>query len=239
MKIIGVIPARYGSKRFPGKPLAFLNGKPMIQWVYQQASRSKYLDRVIVATDDVRIMRVVWNFGGEAMLTSKKAKSGTDRTAEVAKKISADIIVNIQGDEPLISPRTIDQVVQSLRKDNHILMATAACPMKDGSDAESEDRVKVVVDRAGNAMYFSRTPMPFHRNHRGFQGYLHHFGLYAYRRNFLLRFAKWKQTPLELAESLEQLRALEYGTRIRVVNVNQKSIGVDTKGDLEKVKKML
>ena len=211
----------------------------MIQWVYEKASKSRYLERVIVATDDVRIMRMVWNFGGEAMLTSKKTKSGTDRVAEVSKKMSADIVVNIQGDEPLIQPQTIDKVVGAMRKDNRLLIATAAGPLKVQTESESENLVKVVVDRFENALYFSRAPVPFHRSNRGFRGYLQHFGVYAYRRNFLLKFAKWKQTPLELAESLEQLRALEHGTRIKVVKVHQKSLGIDTKGDLEKVKKLL
>ena len=239
MKVIGVIPARFGSKRLPGKPLALIGGKPMIQWVYEKAVKSKYLDRVIVATDDVRIMRTVWNFGGQAILTSKKAKSGTDRVAEAAKKMSADIIVNIQGDEPLLSTKTIDQVVQPFRKDKRLLMSTAAAPMKEGTESNSPDVVKVISDQFENAIYFSRSPIPFYRNHRSFQKYYRHFGIYAYRRHFLLRFAKWKQTPLEIAESLEQLRALERGIRIRVVIVKDHSIGVDTKQDLEKVKKLI
>lgn len=239
MKVIGVIPARYGSKRFPGKPLAPLNGKPIIQWVYERALKSKYLERVIVATDDVRIMRVVWNFGGEAMLTSKKAKSGTDRVAEVSKKMSADIVVNIQGDEPLISPETIDSVIRPLRKDVRLLMVTAASRLRGEDEAQSGDVVKVVLDQFENALYFSRAPIPFHRTRRGFQDFYRHYGIYAYRRNFLLRFAKWKQTPIELAESLEQLRALEHGVRIRVVLVRQRSIGVDTKADLVRVRKLI
>mgnify|MGYP001569035912 CR=1 FL=1 len=239
MKIIGVIPARYGSKRFPGKPLAILNGKPLIHWVYEKAMKSRYLDRVIVATDDVRIMRVVWNFGGEAMLTSKKAKSGTDRVAEVAKKMAADIIVNIQGDEPLISPHTIDSVIAPMKKDLRLLMSTAACVLKDSRDAESADIVKVVVDQSSNALYFSRAPIPFHRDTHGFKGYYHHQGIYAYRRSLLLRFAKWKQTPLEQTEMLEQLRALERGVRLRVVIVAEKSFGVDTRRDLEKARKLV
>lgn len=239
MKAIGVIPARYGSKRFPGKPLALLNGKPMIQWVYEKASKSKYLERVIVATDDVRIMRVVWNFGGEAILTSKKVSSGTDRVAEVSKKIFADIVLNIQGDEPLISPETIASVVRPLLKDKRLLMATAASPFKNESESQSEDTVKVVLDQFGNALYFSRAAIPFHREHRGFRGFFRHYGIYSFRRNFLLRFTKWKQSPLELTESLEQLRALEHGVRIRVALVKQKSFGVDTKDDIPKVKKLL
>lgn len=211
----------------------------MIQWVYERASKSKYLQRIIVATDDVRIMRVVWNFGGEAMLTSKNARSGTDRIAEVCKKMFAEIVVNIQGDEPLVQPKSIDSVVQALRNDPRLLMATAASPMRHGTDSESEDVVKVVLDQHGNALYFSRAPVPFHRNHKGSQKFFRHHGIYAYRRNFILRFTKWKQTPLEQTESLEQLRALEHGIRIRVVMVQQGSWGVDTKGDLEKVKKML
>src|SRR3989338_1038670 len=154
MKAIGVIPARYGSKRFPGKPLALIAGKPMIQWAYEAAGRSRYLDRVIVATDDVRIMRDVWNFGGEAMLTPKAIRSGTDRVAEVSKKMGADIVVNLQGDEPMIKPATVDKLVTALRKDKRLLMATAACPLKDGESGQSENVVKVVVDKHGNALYF-------------------------------------------------------------------------------------
>ncbi len=239
MKVIGVIPARYGSKRFPGKPLALLNGKPMIQWVYEKACKSRYLDRVIVATDDVRIMRAVWNVGGEAMLTSKALKSGTDRVAEVCKKILADIVLNIQGDEPMMAPGTIDRIVLAMKKDKRLLMATAATPMKDESESASENIVKVVVDRFENAIYFSRSAIPFHRGQRGARGFLQHLGIYAYRSKFLLKFAKWKQTPLELAESLEQLRALEHGIRIKVARVGQPSYGVDTKQDLERVKKLL
>ena len=239
MRAIGVIPARYGSKRFPGKPLAILNGKPMIQWVYEKASLSKYLDRVIVATDDVRIMRVVWNFGGEAMLTSKTIRSGTDRVAEVSKKMSADVVVNIQGDEPLLHPSTIDKLLGAMRKDKRLLAATAAVPVKDQETAASENAVKVVVDRFENALYFSRSAIPFHQGSRGFRGFYQHLGIYAYRKTFLLKFAKWKQTPLELTESLEQLRILERGVRIKVVLVRQPSIGVDTKHDLEKVKKII
>lgn len=240
MKIIGVIPARYGSKRFPGKPLALINGKPMIQWVYEKASKSKYLERLIVATDDVRIMRKVWNFGGEAMLTSAISKSGTDRTAEVCKKMAADVIVNIQGDEPLISYKTIDLVIEAMKKDRRLLMATAAIPLKrENSFLESDNSVKVVLDKAGNALYFSRSPLPYQKNKNARHAILQHCGIYAFRKNFLLRFTKWKQTPLEMTESLEQLRALENGTRIKVVITHKKSFGVDTKTDLEKVKKML
>lgn len=238
MKIIGIIPARYGSRRFPGKPLALLDGKPMIQWVYERAAKSKYLSRIIVATDDVRIMQVVWNFGGEAMLTSKNARSGTDRIAEAAKKIPGDIVVNIQGDEPLIHPKTIDALIGAMREDGRLLIATCACPIRSVGEAASENVVKVVLDRYGNALYFSRSPIPFYRNHQPKKFYKH-IGLYAYRKNFLLRFAKWKQTPLECAESLEQLRALEYGTRMKVVVVNYVSQGVDTKEDLRRVKKLL
>lgn len=239
MKAIGVIPARYGSKRLPGKPLAMIGEKPMIQWVWEKARRSRYLERVIVATDDVRIMRVVWNFGGEAMLTSRSLRSGTDRVAEVSKKMTADIVINIQGDEPLIRSETIDKLVSTLRRDRRLLMATAATPIKDEAAAESPNVVKVVRDRFGNALYFSRSPIPFRRSERGRKSCLQHLGVYAYRRSFLLKFAKWKQTPLEVTESLEQLRVLERGIRIRVVEVRETSLGVDTKEDLEKVRKML
>ncbi len=238
MKIIGVIPARYGSTRFPGKPLASLHGKPVIQWVYEAATKSRYLERIIVATEDVRIMRAVWNFGGEAMLTSKKLQSGTDRVAEVSKRMVADIIVNIQGDEPLISPKTIDAVIHPLQRDKRLLMATAATPIKSGDNA-SPNIVKVVIDHFENALYFSRSSIPYYRNGSGDGPLLQHCGLYAYRKDFLLKFTKWKQTVLEKTESLEQLRALEHGIRIRVVKVAQKSIGVDTKEDLERVKKLV
>lgn len=238
MKVIGIIPARYGSRRFPGKPLALLEGKPMIQWVYERAAKSKYLSRIIVATDDVRIMQVVWNFGGEAMLTSKNARSGTDRIAEVAKKMVGDIVVNIQGDEPLIHPKTIDALITAMREDSRLLIATCACPIRNLAEGASENVVKVIFDRASCALYFSRSLVPFYRNHQPRKFYKH-IGIYAYRKNFLLRFAKWKQTPLECAESLEQLRALEYGTRMKVVVVKYDSQGVDTKEDLTKVKKLL
>ena len=240
MKIIGVIPARFGSKRLPGKPLMILGGKPIIQWVYERSIKSKYLERVIIATDDMRVMRAVWKFGGEAMLTSKKAKSGTDRVAEVSKKMSADIIVNIQGDEPLISPKTIDSIIAPMRKDKRLQMSTAANLITDEEVVKSENTVKVVVDRYDNALYFTRSPVPFYRNDRGSRKkYLQHCGIYAYRRSFLLRYAKLKQTPLEVSESLEQLRALEYGIRIRVVVVPQKSVGVDTMEDLERAEKII
>jgi 3-deoxy-manno-octulosonate cytidylyltransferase (CMP-KDO synthetase) len=238
-KIIGVIPARYGAKRFPGKPLAMINGKPMIQWVYERASKSKHLQRIIVATEDRRIMNAVWNFGGEAMLTSKGCKSGTDRVAEVSRKIPADIIINIQGDEPLIAAQTVDRVAEVLKADRTLQMSTAASPMKEGADSASPNVVKAAVDSYGNALYFSRSPIPYHRNPSGQKGYFRHHGIYGYRRNFLQRFAKWKPTPLELSESLEQLRALEHGVRIRVAIVRHESWGVDTKEDLEKVRKML
>jgi len=239
MKAIGIIPARYGSKRLPGKPLAMISGKPMIQWVYEGAARSRSLDRVIVATDDVRIMRTVWKFGGEAMLTPKSLRSGTDRVAEASKKMGADIVINIQGDEPLIRADTIDKLVAAMRKDVRLLMATAAIPMKDENAAASPSVVKVVLDRSGNALYFSRSPIPFYRNERASKKFYQHLGIYAYRKNFLLKFTKWKTTALETAESLEQLRALDRGIRIKVVEVKGKSIGVDTEQDLERVKKIL
>lgn len=239
MKAIGVIPARYGSKRLPGKPLALLNGKPMIQWVYEAASGSKKLSRVIVATDDVRIMRTVWKFGGEAMLTSKKCRSGTDRVAEVTRRMAAEVVVNIQGDEPMMSSATIDQVVRPFNGDRRLLMSTAAVPMKDEEDARSPNVVKVVVDRYGNALYFSRSVIPFYRSAPAQKKYLQHIGIYAYRRDFLLKLTKWKQSPLELAESLEQLRVLERGVRIRVVPVKDRSYGVDTREDLERVSRLI
>jgi 3-deoxy-manno-octulosonate cytidylyltransferase (CMP-KDO synthetase) len=210
----------------------------MIQWVYEQAARAKSLDRVIVATDNTRIMRAVWSFGGEAMLTSKRCRTGTDRVAEVTRRMAADIVVNIQGDEPLIEAKTIDATVQPMLKDSRLLMSTAAAPVSE-EESRSPNLVKVIMDQQDNALYFSRSPIPFYRNPGARRPYYQHFGIYAYRRAFLLRFAKQTQTPLEIAESLEQLRALERGIRIRVVLVNQTSIGVDTREDLEKVQKLL
>ena len=239
MKVIGVIPARYKSVRLPGKPLALIHGKPMVQWVYEKAAAAKSLDEVIVATDDIKIMRAVWSFGGKAVLTSKSARSGTDRVAETVRKMAADVVVNIQGDEPMVSPKSIDAVVEPFYQDKNLQMATVATFSDNPLDAQSPNVVKVILNEKGNAIYFSRSPIPFYRDEKNFKGYYHHCGLYAYRKKFVLKMASWKQTPLEIAESLEQLRVLENGVDIRVVVVKNGSVGVDTPSDLEKIKELM
>lgn len=234
MKIIGIIPARYDSTRFPGKPLADINGKPMIQHAWESACKSKLLDRVIIAADDKRIYDNVISFGGEAVMTSKKHKSGTDRIAEVIKNIKCDLVVNIQGDEPFISYKNIDKAVRQLITDKKLNVSTLAVKIQDNSEIKDPNNVKVVIDKNGNALYFSRSPIPYDRNNKKVN-YLKHIGLYVYRKSFLMKFVKMKQAMLEKAESLEQLRILENGEKIRVVITKIDSISVDTPADLYKI----
>ncbi|HEY3266497.1 MAG TPA: 3-deoxy-manno-octulosonate cytidylyltransferase [Armatimonadota bacterium] len=240
MQTIGIIPARFASTRFPGKPLADLGGKPLIQWTWEAASRCATLNAVLVATDDERIAEAVRGFGGQVVMTRADHPTGTDRLAEVARALSAEIVVNVQGDEPFLSPATVDAVVQPLLDDADLSMSTA-CVLA-GGDAEAADPnvVKVVVAANGDALYFSRLPIPYLRDaHKGPVTRRLHLGLYAYRRDFLLRFAAWAPTPLETAESLEQLRALERGARIRVVDVPERALGVDIPADLERARASL
>jgi 3-deoxy-manno-octulosonate cytidylyltransferase (CMP-KDO synthetase) len=236
MKVLGVIPARYGSTRFEGKALADILGKPMIQRVYERAINAKNINELIVATDDQRIFDVVINFGGKVVMTAQHP-TGTDRIAEVAKKSDADIIVNIQGDEPLIDPAMIDEAVQPLLDDEKVDLATLVHRMNSEDDYNNPNVVKVVIDRSGFAMYFSRSPIPYVKS--GLTTIYRHVGLYVYRRYALLDFAQTPPMPLETSEGLEQLRFLENGYRIKVVETQYKSIGVDTPSDLEKVKKMI
>jgi 3-deoxy-manno-octulosonate cytidylyltransferase (CMP-KDO synthetase) len=241
MPNIAIIPARWASTRFPGKPLALLAGKPLIQHVWEKCLRAKKLSRVIVATDDMRIAEAAFDFGAEVALTSPKHPTGSDRLAEVARKLpaSAGIILNVQGDEPLVSPRLLDRLVGEMEENPRAEMVTAATPFADATAVANPNNVKVVADRLGNALYFSRSPIPFVRDAATTREsrienrkFLHHLGVYGYRRAFLLKFVKWKPTPLEQAEKLEQLRALEIGARIRVVLTKDRSIGVDTPEDL-------
>lgn len=244
MKITAIIPARYASTRFPGKALAEIAGKPMIQHVYERTSQAKFVSRTIVATDDQRIADAINMIGGEAIMTSTDHETGTDRLAEVAENLDSDIIVNVQGDEPLIDPNTIDQAIEPLTIDSSILMGTIKTRVKCLHDFLSPNVVKVVTDCNGNALYFSRSPLPFFRDKwqdlkddsfaSGKLLCYKHIGLYVYRRNFLLRFASMPPTFLEISEKLEQLRALENGIRIRVVETGFESIGVDTPDDLVK-----
>ncbi len=238
MNIIGIIPARYGSTRFPGKPLADINGKTMIQHVYQSAAKSKLLNRIIVATDDKRIYNAVANFWGEVMMTSGKHKSGTDRIGEVAKLKelnNADIIVNIQGDEPFIDYRNIDKAIEPLIKNSKINVSTLCCKISDIKDVNDPNIVKVVFDKDKFAISFSRKIEPFNKS-KNKANYYKHIGLYVYRKNYLLKFIKLKPTKNELKEKLEQLRILENGEKIKVVVTKIDSHSVDTKDDLKKLK---
>lgn len=245
MKITAVIPARYASTRFPAKALADIMGKPMIQHVYERTARAQLVSEVLVATDDERIAAVVRGFGGRVEMTLASHETGTDRLAEVAARIDADLIVNVQGDEPLIDPLTIDAAIQPLLDDGSIDMGTLKVRIRTLHDFLSPNVVKVVTDQAGNALYFSRSPLPNFRDKWndlkdesfacGKLTCFKHVGLYVYRRQFLLAFAGLAPTPLEQYEKLEQLRALENGYRIRVIETDHDSIGVDVPSDLDKV----
>jgi len=239
MKVLGVIPARYGSTRFEGKALADILGKPMIQRVYERAIKTNTVNELTVATDDQRIFDTVKNFGGNVVMTSQHP-TGTDRIAEVARNSDADIIVNIQGDEPLIEPAMIDEAVQPLLDDDSIDLGTLVHRIKSEDEYHNPNVVKVAVDRSGFAMYFSRSPIPYIRS--GVWGstiIYRHVGLYIYRTYALLDFAQTPSTPLETSEGLEQLRFLENGYRMKVVETQYSSIGVDTPEDLENVIKLL
>jgi 3-deoxy-manno-octulosonate cytidylyltransferase (CMP-KDO synthetase) len=236
--VLGVIPARYASERFPGKILADLGGRPMIRWVYESAKRCSLIDRLIIATDDERVLRAAEQFGAECMMTSKEHKTGTDRLVEVASSIHGfDTVVNIQGDEPGIEPDLIDGVIQMKKRGGELAMATAARPFHADEDIASPDRVKVVISKSGRALYFSRSPIPYVRNQIGQPIYLH-LGIYAYDLPFLLGFRNMPRSGLEDTESLEQLRALENDYQIGVHVVSDSSPGVDTPGDLEAIKRL-
>jgi 3-deoxy-manno-octulosonate cytidylyltransferase (CMP-KDO synthetase) len=247
--IIAIIPARYGSTRYPGKALAMIKGKPMIQWVYERTKQSKLVSRVVVATDDERIRQAVASFGGEAVMTSRVHATGTDRIAEVAGKLECDIVVNVQGDEPLIRPEMIDQAIQPLADDSSVLMGTLCKKIENRDEAFDPNVVKVVFDKNGYALYFSRAPIPWDRDRWAgksswkeltLDGPLYkHVGLYVYRREFLLQYARMSPTRLETAEKLEQLRALEHGFRIKTVVTEHESFGVDIPDDLGKILKRL
>ena len=238
MNILCVIPARYSSTRLPGKPMAMIAGKPMIQRVYERAKEAKRPNNVLVATDHELVYQAVQGFGGQVMMTSPDHPTGTDRLAEVAAEHpEADIIINVQGDEPLIAPEVIDLLASAFDDDTELNMATLMTEM-DKSEYNLPSAVKVVASLNGYALYFSRSLIPYPRNSKLASGSLpvyKHIGIYAYRRNFLLNYAALTPTPLEQTESLEQLRALEHGYKIKVLKTDFKSIGVDTPEDLEKV----
>ncbi len=253
-RCVVIIPARYASSRFPGKPLVSIAGRPMIQHVYERACQARLVDEVLVATDDQRILQAVQACGGKAVLTSASHPSGTDRVAEVAASLACDIVVNVQGDEPCIAPEAIDALLQPLRQEPALRMSTLARPLQDVHELLTPNVVKVVVDGDSNALYFSRAPIPYHRSawpqapqllaQAGAMpsippGCIAHAGLYAYRREFLLALAQLPPTPLEQVEQLEQLRVLEHGYRIRVVRTTYVSLGVDTPEDVARVERLL
>ena len=274
MSALVVIPARYGSTRFPGKPLASLHGKPMIQHVYEQAAKAIRAEEVIVATDDPRILETVERFGGRAALTSASARSGTDRVAEVARARRSLVVINVQGDEPLIQPDMIDQLAEYLERHAAVPMASLMTKLTRSEDVANPNVVKVVVDRDGFALYFSRAPIPFVRQTleagsrklrpetrrwklevrswkqeafptSNFQpptsnlqppaSFFKHLGIYGYQRHFLLQFPHLEPTPLEQLEQLEQLRALEHGYRLKLLETPHDTVGIDTPEDLKRV----
>lgn len=235
MNTLCVIPARFASTRLPGKPLADIAGKPMISRVYDRAAKATRVTGVIAAVDDQRVYDAVVANGGTAMMTRKDHATGTDRLAEVAAAHpEAELIINVQGDEPLIDPAIIDALAAAFDDDAELQMATVKSPMKDKEEMINPNNVKVVTDKNGYALYFSRSLMPFPRENTGATVYKH-IGIYAYKRDFLLNYAKMEGTPLEKTESLEQLRALENGYRIKVIETDQTFVGVDTAEDLAKV----
>ena len=230
-KAVGIIPARWASTRFPGKPLHLIAGKPLLQHVWERCSQAKALDSVIVATDDMRIAKAAFSWGAEVALTSPHHRSGTDRVAEVAKKAKQfGYILNIQGDESLIEPRLIDRLVNTLRSKPSVQMVTAGHPFSNPRDALSPHQVKVAVDTRGRALYFSRSQIPYPRTNGAIKS-LRHQGIYGFRRDVLLKFVRWKPTPLEKIEALEQLRALENGVTVHVLVTRHGTPGVDTPED--------
>ena len=241
MKVIGVIPARWGSTRFEGKVLADINGKPMIRHVWERAQKSRKIDEVLIACDDERIMAAAKKFNAQAVMTSKNHPSGTDRIAEAVKNVKADIVINIQADEPLIDPATIDALAACLSKDKTAPVATVIKAIEDLNEIANPNVVKVAVDHKGYALYFSRSPIPYNRAGSDPKKvpYYKHAGIYAYRKNFLLKFKDLPKSKLESAEKLEQLRILEAGYKIKTVLTRQESVGVDTPEDLARVKELL
>jgi 3-deoxy-manno-octulosonate cytidylyltransferase (CMP-KDO synthetase) len=252
LAIVAIIPARFGSTRLPGKPLSDIHGKPMIQHVYERTARARGLSRVLVATDDERIVAVVRGFGGEAVMTSRDHATGTDRLAEAVRATDARVVVNVQGDEPMLEPSAIEASLEPMAREPQLEMATLSLPLASVDEMLSPMVVKVVTDARGDALYFSRSPIPFVRTggpadargaaqlavERGLAR--KHVGLYVYRREALLRFAALPASALETSEGLEQLRALHNGMRIRVVAAEGESgLAVDTQEDLDRVRALM
>jgi 3-deoxy-manno-octulosonate cytidylyltransferase (CMP-KDO synthetase) len=238
-KSVGIIPARWRSTRFPGKPLHLIAGKPLLRHVWERCQRAERLHALIVATDDMRIAEAAFDWGAEVAVTSSKHRSGTDRVAEVVRRAKDfEFVINIQGDEPLIDPCLIDNLVEKLQSDRKIDIVTAAHPFLNPAEAESPHQNKVVLDRNSCALYFSRSLIPYPAKPPGFR-YLRHQGIYGFRRDALLQFVKWKPSPLERAESLEQLRALENGVKVHVLVTRHGSPGVDTPSDARALEQKL
>ena len=238
MSMIAVIPSRYASTRLPGKPLVDICGKPMVQHVYERVRRVSLFDEVLVATDDERIANAVEAFGGAACMTSPDCPSGSDRLIEVAKSHPADVYVNVQGDEPLVEPASIEKLARAMLDDPSLQMGTLCYPIS-AEQAQNPNLVKVVRAHTGNALYFSRSPIPFPRSGGIAPQYFGHLGMYAYRREFLMNFGSLPYSPLENTEKLEQLRVLQAGIAIRVLEVEATGPGVDTPEDLEAVRRIL
>ncbi|MDD5072922.1 MAG: 3-deoxy-manno-octulosonate cytidylyltransferase [Candidatus Omnitrophica bacterium] len=238
MDAIGIIPARYGATRFEGKVLADLMGKPVIQHVWENARRASTLNDLIVATDDEKVKEEVERFGGKVVLTSKEHKTGTDRLREVVNPIDTKVVVNIQADEPLLHPSMIDDIVRPLLEDKGISMTTLKKKITDPEDLRNPNVVKVVTDKNGYAMYFSRSPIPFPRFHDGVVFYKH-IGLYGFKKEFLFTFTTLPVSALENIEGLEQLRVLENGYKIKVAETQFDTIGIDTPEDLDRAKEVL
>ena len=240
MKIVAVIPARFDSTRFPGKPLAKIKGRAMIEHVYERVEKADDIDEVIVATDDNRIKEKVKEFNGMVKKTSSEHSSGTDRVAEVAKNIDADLVVNVQGDEPLIEPAMIEQAIRPFKVEENILMSTLKKKIENINEINNPNVVKVVTDDEGYALYFSRATIPYQQNNNDENiDYFKHIGLYVYEREFLLKYSQMDATALEETESLEQLRALENGYDIKVVETAFNTVGVDTPQDLQYVEDII
>ncbi|MCZ6484450.1 MAG: 3-deoxy-manno-octulosonate cytidylyltransferase [Acidobacteria bacterium] len=237
MHFVGVIPVRFNSSRLPGKPLIEIAGKPLIQWVYERVSQVSRLAEVIVATEDERVFRRVKDFGGKALMTASDHLTGSDRVAEVAESVQGEVFVNIQGDEPLMAADTIEQVCSPFEGNSQVQITTSRIKITDPAEIDSPDVVKVVVDEQDRALYFSRSTIPYPRKAAG--AVYKHLGLYGYRREFLQILSKLRPSRLEKIEALEQLRWLENGIPIQVVEVYQDSLGVDTEEDLERVRPLL
>ncbi|MBL8012539.1 MAG: 3-deoxy-manno-octulosonate cytidylyltransferase [Candidatus Omnitrophica bacterium] len=239
MKTVGVIPARFQSTRFPGKVLALIHGKPMIELVWRQAQKCEQLDELWIACDHPDVYGAAVGFGAQAVMTSPDHPSGSDRIAEVVGKMSCDLVVNIQGDEPFIQPEVIDRLVAALKEDSQSSMATVIKEIYSQEDLVNPNVVKVVIDHKQYAMYFSRSSIPYNRNAERPQGlkYFKHLGLYAYRKSFLMEYKDWPKSVLESTEQLEQLRVLEAGYKIRTILTDKESLAVDTPEDLERILK--